>query len=81
MYSLFPSPGVAHEQDAGRTVGEEDGHRVVAGLAEEFTRRRSGNVGSSSSNPRQIWNPSAKVIECMVLPNLPVAVREGSFRP
>ena len=36
MYSSSPSLDISSQEDAGRAVGREDGHRVVVGLGEEL---------------------------------------------
>jgi hypothetical protein len=41
---LLPCLRIPRQQDARRSVGEEDRNRVVVGLAEELARRRSFDV-------------------------------------
>jgi hypothetical protein len=36
---LFPHLGVAGQEDAGRSVYQEDGHQVVVGFTEELARQ------------------------------------------
>jgi hypothetical protein len=46
---LLPGLGITGQEDAGRAVSEEDGHRVVVGLGEEFAWWRGDEVGSRPS--------------------------------
>jgi len=41
---LFPCLGVTDQEDAGRSVDQEDSYRVVIGLAEKLAGRRSDDV-------------------------------------
>jgi hypothetical protein len=46
---LLPRLCVACQENAGRGVAQEDGHRVVVGLGEELAWRRSDDVGAHAA--------------------------------
>jgi hypothetical protein len=60
------SSSLASASPARRTqaVGQEDGHRVVIGLGKVFARRRSHNVGLSTTAPKAVRNSRS---DCFVL--------------
>jgi len=46
---LLPHLGVTGQEDAGRAVGQEDGHRVVVGLGEKFAGWRGDDIRERSA--------------------------------
>jgi hypothetical protein len=51
MYSLL---GVTGEEDGGRAVGVENGHRIVVCLGEVLARRRCDDVLDNSTRRRVV---------------------------
>jgi hypothetical protein len=45
---FLPRFGIAGQEDASRTIGEEDGNRVVVGLGKKLASRRRDDVQKSA---------------------------------
>lgn len=58
-----PWPRITGQEDAGRAVGQEDGHRVVVGLREKFAGGRCYDVGSHAAREER----SATCLGCKSL--------------